>query len=142
MRQKHKSSRSAHPQALQFHNESDPRTVRTKVNRSCSSNSCSSNTTAIKSLSEVKAPSLLISFRFINKQATNLSEISKFRNLTELDLSGNLLKLGIPELKKLSFLKKLSIANNQIEQMWSLPTTLESLNMADNNLTKLDQLIC
>lgn len=62
--------------------------------------------------------------------------------MTELDLSGNLLKSGLPELKKLSFLKKLSIANNKIEQMWSLPTTLESLNIADNNLTELDSTIC
>jgi Leucine-rich repeat (LRR) protein len=74
--------------------------------------------------------------------ASNLAEISKFRNLTELDLSGNLLKTGVPELSKLLFLKKLSIANNQIETMWSLPTTLESLNMADNNLSVLDPLIC
>lgn len=116
--------------------------MRTKGNRSCSSNSCSSNTTAIKSLSEVKAPSLLISFRFVNKMATNLAEICKFRNLTELDLSGNLLKTGVPELCKLLFLKKLSIANNQIDSMWSLPTTLESLNLADNNLTVIDPLIC
>lgn len=74
--------------------------------------------------------------------ASNLAEISKFRNLTELDLSGNLLKTGVPELSKLLFLKKLSIANNQIETMWSLPNTLESLNMADNNLSVLDPLIC
>ena len=117
--------------------------MRTKNgNRSCSSNSFSSNTTAIKSLSEVKNPSLLISFRFVNRAAENLSEIQKFRNLTDLDLGGNLLREDVPELRKLSFLKKLSIAGNKIEKMWSLPTTLEFLNISKNLLTELAPSIC
>ena len=117
--------------------------MRTKNgNRSCSSNSFSSNTTAIKSLSEVKNPSLLISFRFVNRAAENLSEIQKFRNLTDLDLSGNLLREEVPELKKLSFLKKLSIAGNKIEKMWSLPTTLEFLNISKNLISELSPSIC
>jgi Leucine-rich repeat (LRR) protein len=117
--------------------------MRTKNgNRSCSSNSFSSNTTAIKSLSEVKNPSLLISFRFVNRAAENLSEIQKFRNLTDLDLSGNLLREEVPELKKLSFLKKLSIAGNKIEKMWPLPTTLEFLNISKNLISELSPSIC
>lgn len=105
--------------------------MRTKNgNRSCSTNSFSSNTTAIKSLSEVKNPSLLISFKFANRNAENLQDIQKFRNLTDLDLSGNLLRQEVVELKKLAFLRKLSIANNKIEKMWSLPTTLEFVNIS------------
>lgn len=110
--------------------------------RSCSSNSFSSNTTAIKSLSEVKNPSLLISFRFVNRGIESLSEISKFRNLTELDLSGNMLRKEVPELRKLAFLKKLSIAGNKIEEMWPLPTTLEFLNISHNLLGQMDTTIC
>lgn len=117
--------------------------MRTKNgNRSCSSNSFSSNTTAIKSLSEVKNPSLLISFRFVNRHLESIPDIAKFRNLTELDLSGNLLTKEVPELKKLPFLKKLSIANNQISQMWHLPTTLEFLNISHNHLQALEPSIC
>ena len=98
--------------------------------RSSSSNSFSSNTTAIKSLSEVKNPPSLITFRFVNRGVATLDEIQKFRNLTELDVSGNQLRFEVPELKRLTFLKKLSIANNKIEKMWALPTTLEFLNIS------------
>lgn len=87
--------------------------MRTKHrHRSSSSNSFSSNTTAIKSLSEVKNPPSLITFRFVSRGVTELSEIQKFRNLTELDVSGNKLTSEVKELHRLSFLKKLSISNN------------------------------
>lgn len=149
MRQKHKSSRSAYPQnntLLQKNPQrGDPRTMRTSKKpqqRSCSTNSFSSNTTAIKSLSEVKNPQLLITFRFVNRGIENLSEIRKFRNLTDLDLSGNLLRQEVPELMKLTFLKKLSIAGNKIESMWPLPPTLEFLNISNNCLERLDPAIC
>ena len=63
-----------------------------QVNDSTSSFSNSSQTTVpIKSLSEVKNPSNLITFRFVNRKVTHLNEISRFRNLTELDVNGNLL---------------------------------------------------
>jgi Leucine-rich repeat (LRR) protein len=71
-----------------------------------------------------------------------VSEIQKFRNLTDLDLSGNLLQSEVPELKKLTFLKKLSIAENKIQSMWSLPSTLEFLNISHNLLSELDTSIC
>jgi Leucine-rich repeat (LRR) protein len=48
----------------------------------------------------------------------------------------------VPELKRLTFLKKLSIAENKIEKMWSLPSTLEFLNISHNLLSELDPLIC
>ena len=124
-------------------NANDPRSMRVKHgNRSCSSNSFSSNTTAIKSLSEVKNPSLLISFRFVNRGMESVADICKFRNLTELDLSGNLLRAEVTELIKLPFLKKLLIASNQSQSMWRLPTTLEYLNIAHNQLAVLDSTIC
>jgi len=78
----------------------DPKTLRVQKNgRSSSSNSYNSYSTApVKSLSEVKNPSLLISFRFVNRGVTRLDEIEKFRNLTELDVTGNLLQQEVPEL--------------------------------------------
>lgn len=84
----------------------------------------------------------MITFRFVNRGVENLSEIRKFRNLTDLDLSGNLLRQEVPELMKLTFLKKLSIAGNKIEQMWKLPPTLEFLNISHNCLARLDPTIC
>ena len=46
----------------------------------------------VKSLTEVKNPSNLITFRFVNRKVTHLKEIGRFRNLTELDVNGNLLQ--------------------------------------------------
>ena len=84
----------------------------------------------------------MITFRFVNRGIESLGEIRKFRNLTDLDLSGNLLRQEVPELTKLTFLKKLSIAGNKIEQMWKLPPTLEFLNISHNCLARLDPTIC
>lgn len=47
--------------------------------------------TGIKSLSEVKNPSMFISWRFCDKKLTDLKDIGQFKNLTDLDISGNLL---------------------------------------------------
>jgi len=66
----------------------------------------------VKTLTEVKNPSNLITFRFVNRRVTHLTEISRFRNLTELDVNGNLLKSEVPELCNLPFLKKLNLASN------------------------------
>ena len=66
----------------------------------------------VKSLSEVKNPSNLITFRFMNRKVTHLKDISRFRNLTELDVNGNLLQQEVPELSSLPFLKKLNLAGN------------------------------
>lgn len=63
-------------------------------------------------MAEVKNPQSLITFRFVNRKVSNLNEIERFRNLTELDVSGNLLQTEVPELTKLPFLKKLNIAGN------------------------------
>ena len=92
----------------------------------------------MKSLTEVKNPSSLITFRFVNRKVTHLNEIGRFRNLTELDVNGNLLQSRVPELLNLPFLKKLNLSGNQITEMWSLPKTLEILNISYNCLKKLD----
>lgn len=52
----------------------------------------------VSKLSEVKNPQKLMSFRFINQKATKLTEIATFKNLQELDLSGNLLQDQVKEL--------------------------------------------
>ena len=44
----------------------------------------------------------------------------------------------MPELLNLPFLKKLNLSGNQIKEMWSLPKTLEILNIGYNCLKKLD----
>ena len=92
----------------------------------------------IKNLNEVKNPSNLITFRFVNRKVTHLNDIGRFRNLTELDVNGNLLKSGVPELLNLPFLKKLNLSDNQITEMWSLPATLEILNLSYNCLKRLE----
>ena len=92
----------------------------------------------VKSLTEVKNPSNLITFRFVNRKVTHLKEISRFRNLTELDVNGNLLQQEVPELINLPFLKKLNLSGNQIHEMWQLPKTLEILNLSFNCLKKLN----
>ena len=69
---------------------------------------------------------------------THLNDIGRFRNLTELDVNGNLLKQEVPELQKLPFLKKLNLAGNQISDMWPLPQTLEILNISYNCLKRFN----
>ena len=73
----------------------------------------------------------------MNRRATSLAEIERFRNLTELDVSGNNLTHEVMELKKLPFLKKLNLAYNQISTLWALPRTLEVLNLSHNCLKDL-----
>lgn len=62
-----------------------------------------------------------MTFRFVNKKATKIGEIAQFKNLQELDLSGNLLKEEVRELSCLNFLKRLNLSNNQIEEAWTVP---------------------
>jgi Leucine-rich repeat (LRR) protein len=49
----------------------------------------------IKSLSEVKNPSMFIQWRFSDRKLTDLNGIGQFKNLTDLDISGNLLQSEI-----------------------------------------------
>jgi Leucine-rich repeat (LRR) protein len=71
----------------------------------------------------------MITFRFTDRKLCKLTDITRFRNLTELDVSGNLLTEEVPELLQLPYLKKLCIANNQISELWPLPSTLEILDL-------------
>jgi len=68
----------------------------------------------IKSLDEVSRPHTLISFKFINWKVTakDLSGIKEFKNLVDLDLSGNLIIEENEEFRKLNFLKKLNLSSN------------------------------
>ena len=64
--------------------------------------------------------------------------INQFKNLGELDISGNLLTSEIPELKQLQFLKKLNLSNNSISELYPLPPNLEILNLSYNQLKHLN----
>lgn len=83
-----------------------------------------------------------MSFRFVNQKATKLTEISSFKNLQELDLSGNLLQEQVKELQRLNFLKRLSLSNNKITEMWELPQSLEIVNLSCNFIKKLSKETC
>jgi len=72
-------------------------------------------------LSEVKNPQIFIQFRFNDRKATEINDIRLFKNLTQLDISGNLLAQEIKELNELVFLRKLNISNNTITEMYMLP---------------------
>lgn len=73
----------------------------------------------------------------MNRNASTLCEIERFRNLTELDVSGNNLVNEVKELMRLPFLKKLNLASNSISKLWALPHTIEILNLSQNNLRRL-----
>jgi len=74
-----------------------------KVNRGHNISTSSTNAPGclsnVKSLSEVKNPQFLISFRFSDRKVKEIKDISLFKNLTELDLSGNLLYEEVTELR-------------------------------------------
>jgi len=53
-----------------------------------------------------------MTFRFVNRKVLQVPEIVLFKNLQELDLSGNLLQEQVKELGYLSFLKRLNLSNN------------------------------
>ena len=94
---------------------------------------------AIKSLADVSNPQYFISLRFSDRKVTDLKGLNLFKNLGELDVSGNLLTLEIPELMQLQFLKKLNLSNNHIDNLFSLPQNLEILNVSYNKLKHLSK---
>lgn len=91
----------------------------------------------VSKLSDVKNPQKLMTFRFVNQKASKITEICQFKNLQDLDLSGNLLQEQVKELSCLSFLKRLSLCNNKITDMWILPSSLEIVNLSFNFIKKL-----
>jgi hypothetical protein len=56
--------------------------------------------------------------RFSDRSITELPGLHLFKNLNELDISGNLLTMEIPDLRQLHFLKKLNLSNNQITVLY------------------------
>ena len=96
----------------------------------------------VQKLSDVKNPQKLLSFRFVNRKATKLSEIQYFKNLQELDLSGNLLQEKVGEICTLNYLKRLSLCNNKISEPWPLPSSIEILNMSYNHIKKMPEQVC
>lgn len=93
---------------------------------------------AIKSLTEVSNPQYFISLRFSDRKVTELKGLNLFKNLSELDISGNNLTEEIPELKQLQFLKKLNLANNQLTTLHHVSSNLEILNLSYNKLKCLN----
>ena len=67
----------------------------------------------------------------MNRKVTKISEIQLFKNLRELDLTGNMLQ-EVKELNSLNFLKNLNLSYNKISQLWMLPKRIEILNLAHN----------
>lgn len=53
-----------------------------------------------------------MTFQFVNRKIMQIPEIVNFKNLQELDLSGNLLQEKVGELGYLNFLKRLNLSNN------------------------------
>ncbi|CAG9322141.1 unnamed protein product [Blepharisma stoltei] len=90
-----------------------------------------------KNLSDIAKPSALVSLLWANRDETELNGIEKFKNLAELDISGNYLSSEVTQLLSLKYLKKLILSNNHIEALWPLPATIENLNISDNLLVTI-----
>jgi hypothetical protein len=80
---------------VNYYENSKNTTVVAKTSGKGSSNFNSSATTIpaapIQKLSDVQNPQKFMTFRFVNRKVTKIQEIIHFKNLQELDLSGNLL---------------------------------------------------
>jgi hypothetical protein len=87
-------------------------------------------------LAEIPTPSALVTLAWTHRAAAALPGLRAFKNLTDLDLTGNLLTT-LPELQQLRYLRKLSLSANNLERLWPFPPSLEHLCLADNKLTSL-----
>ena len=74
----------------------------------------------------------------MNRKVTKISEIQLFKNLRELDLTGNMLQ-EVKELNSLNFLKNLNLSYNKIQQLWMLPKRIEILNLAHNQIKSMPE---
>mmetsp|Transcript_21902 Transcript_21902/g.39951 ORF Transcript_21902/g.39951 Transcript_21902/m.39951 type:complete len:589 (-) Transcript_21902:27-1793(-) len=92
----------------------------------------------VRSLEEIPNPSALVSLQFTNRSLHDLPSLSAFKNLTELDLSGNCFAHGLLSLQALKYLRRLNLAENGIEEAWELPSTIEQLSLAGNMLRELN----
>ncbi|OMJ91099.1 hypothetical protein SteCoe_6464 [Stentor coeruleus] len=100
-----------------------------------------SNANSAKELDEIDKPSALMTLVFTYKSKTSLAGLEKFKNLIELDLTGNRLFNPVFEITQLKFLKKLNVSKNNISSLWDLPKSLEKLVISANKLTTLDLVI-
>jgi Leucine-rich repeat (LRR) protein len=82
-------------------------------------------------------PTALVSLQYTNRNVCELSSIRQFKNLTELDISSNLLRSGVPELLHLRYLKRLTFSDNGLTCVPDLPQTLEVLVLSHNFLQDL-----
>lgn len=87
-----------------------------------------------ETLLDVPNPTSLISLKWTDRQETSLAAIKGFKNLKELDLTGNRLSVSVPALLTLKYLQKLTLARNEIHTVWELPEHLESLSLAENHV--------
>ena len=93
-------------------------------------------------LLESEKPSSIISLQFKDQKVSSIDGIEKFKNLvsfiqTDLDLSGNLLHKSFQPLFALKYLKKLSLAENEIDTLSELPEQIENLDLSRNYLSSL-----
>ena len=93
------------------------------------------------SLSDITNPSALVTLSYSGRNASSIPEISRFKNLTELDLSENELTEPVPELQLLKFLRRLNIGKNGIHSAWELPKSIEHLNISYNLLEYIPKTI-
>ena len=96
----------------------------------------------IQKLSDIKNPQKLLTLRFVNRKASKLAEISLFKNLRELDLSGNMLQEEVQELNSLNFLKNLNLSYNKITSLWTMPKRVEILNLSNNLIKYMSEEVC
>lgn len=91
------------------------------------------NNTGLASLQNLGA---LVALQWTDRGEEQLPALRMCRNVTDVDLAGNRLR-ELPELQTLKFLKKLSLARNQIKELWDLPRQLEHLNLSGNELRQV-----
>lgn len=66
-----------------------------------------------------------------------MAGLREFKNVVDLDLTGNCLKNAVREIEKLAYLKKLNLSFNSISHSWVCSKSLESLNLNNNQLRDL-----
>jgi Leucine-rich repeat (LRR) protein len=96
----------------------------------------------IGKLSDVQNPQKYMTFRYANRHATKIQEIQLFKNLQELDISGNQLQEQVKELSYLNFLKRLNLSNNKINEPWIIPQSIEILNISQNFIKIMPEEVC
>ena len=87
-----------------------------------------------ETLLDISNPTSLVSLKWTDRQETSLEAIKGFKNLKELDLTGNRLHTSVPALLSLKYLQKLTLARNEVSAMWELPEQLEFLSLAENHV--------